>query len=77
MPGNDDRDTIWKKHTDPYTLTNAMQSSYDQRVHVARGFILFEAQLADTAKETKLREDNPALTDAWEKYNILLKLVKK
>ncbi len=77
MPGNYSKygNYKWGKISDPYKLTNAMQSSYDRRVHVARGFILYEDHLKEQEKELQLRKKNTALNEAWEHYQTLLGLV--
>ena len=77
MPRNDDGKYFWKTYTDAHDLTHAMQSSYDHRVHVARGFILYNAHLKEELLEERLRKQSPGLQDAWDQYKTLLGLVKE
>ena len=58
-------------------LVSAVSDSYDLRSEICKHYIDTHAVLERLKRERDLREKNPALMDAYKKYQMLLQIVEK
>ncbi|RLA03791.1 MAG: hypothetical protein DRQ47_04485 [Gammaproteobacteria bacterium] len=76
MPGNSEID-YWDDISDPVLMANRITASFDVRVNICRSHIEYVKLLKVIRSEETKRLQNPTVRDAYEQYQMLLKLVKE
>ena len=66
----DNAQTLWD-------LAAVLSESYDARVEISRRYQHCQERDKVFYDEQLLRKNNPALQDAWEKYQLILQIVEK
>ncbi|RLA03790.1 MAG: hypothetical protein DRQ47_04480 [Gammaproteobacteria bacterium] len=70
-------DPITAFNGDVKQLESEIIHSYTTRVKLCERYLKLQAGAVQAQKEENLRYKNPALQDAYEQYQMLLKLVKE